>query len=54
VTRYTPHADHPLLPNLAARLALQIKLPGVCIHIMGILKLPTLFSLYVVKICGKY
>ena len=54
VTRYTPQVLQPSFPTRAARLAAQTKLPGVCMSIIGMLKLPTLLSKYVVYICGKY
>lgn len=54
VTIYTPQALHPLLPSLRARLAAKTKLPGVCIHIIGMLKLITCCSRHVVQSCGMY
>ena len=53
VTRYIPHVLQPSHPNLAARLPTQTKLPGVCIHIIGILKLSTACSFHVVYIWGR-
>ena len=42
------------VPSRMARLAAKIKLPGVWMHIMGILRLPTCLRRHVVASCGMY
>ena len=53
VTKYSPQALHPCLPNLPARLPAQTKLPGVWMHIVGMDKLPTALRRHVVHIWGR-
>jgi hypothetical protein len=54
VTIYTPQALHPAAPRRIAKLAANTKLPGVCMHIIGILRLMTCCSRHVVQSCGMY
>ena len=54
VTRYIDHRLQPSQPDLAASVALHMNAPGVWMHIMGILKLPTDFRRQVVWSCGRY
>lgn len=49
-----PHVLHPSTPSLAAKLPAQTKLPGVCMSIVGMLRLPTSPSCHVVQIWGIY
>jgi hypothetical protein len=49
-----PQLLHPSAPNLAANDPANTKLPGVCIHIIGMLKLITFCNFHVVHSCGKY
>lgn len=52
VTRYMPQELHPDGPSLLAKLPANTKLPGVWIHMEGILRLPTACRRHVVKSCG--
>jgi hypothetical protein len=54
VTMYTPQALQPSEPNLIARLVANTKLPGVWMHIIGILRLMTCCSFQVVQSWGRY
>jgi len=54
VTINIPHELHPATPYLIIRLAAKTKLPGVCISIIGMLKLMTCCKRQVVYNCGMY
>lgn len=49
-----PHELQPDQPSRANKLAAKRKPPGVWMHIIGMLKLPTCLRRYVVQIWGMY
>lgn len=53
VTTYVTQLLH-LVPSLLAKLMAHTNDPGVWMHIIGMLRLPTCFSVHVVYSCGMY
>lgn len=51
--KYGSH-ELQLVPLRWAKLQAQRYPPGVCMHIIGMLKVPTCCNVAVVYICGKY